>query len=88
MSKPICNSEAPAAVLAAEYPPLEAVNSPTVITDQAAYYLNRRPQTLRIWASRENGPVRPLRVNGRLGWPVAELKRVLGVSTQKEATHV
>ena len=28
------------------FPPLEQVTRPTVPTEQAAYYLNRRPQTL------------------------------------------
>jgi hypothetical protein len=46
-----------------------------VDTATAAYYLNRRPQTLRTWACRENGPMRPLRINGRLAWPVSELRR-------------
>ena len=80
MTKPICNSEAPAVVLVPQYPPLDLVTSPTVITEQAAYYLNRRPQTCRIWACKENGPIRPIRVNGRLAWPVSEIKRILGVS--------
>ena len=82
MTKPICNSEAPAAVLAAEYPPLEAVNRPTVTTEQAGYYLNRRPQTMRCWACKQTFPdgLRPLRINGRLAWPVDELRRVLGVA--------
>ena len=62
------------------FPPLEQVTSPTVDTDAAAYYLNRRPQTLRIWACMENGPIRPTRIMGRLAWPVAELRRVLGVA--------
>jgi hypothetical protein len=39
-----------------------------VDTATAAYHLNRQPQTLR-----------PLRVHGRLAWPVAELRRVLGL---------
>lgn len=63
-----------------KFPPLEHVTRPHVPTEQAAYYLNRRPQTLRGWACLENGPLRPLRVNGRLAWPVAELRRVLGVA--------
>lgn len=50
-----------------------------VPTEQAAFYLNRRPQTLRIWAMRENGLIRPIRINGRLAWPVKEIKKVLGV---------
>lgn len=63
-----------------QFPPLELVNRPTVPTEQAAYYLNRRPQTLRGHACMENGPIRPLRINGRLAWPVSELRRVLGVA--------
>lgn len=72
-----------AAVLAnweKSFPPLEQVNRPTVDTAAAAHYLNRRPQTLRGWACMENGPLRPLRINGRLAWPVAQLRRALGVS--------
>ncbi len=60
--------------------PLENITRPAVDTAAAAYYLNRQPQTLRVWACREDGPVRPFRVNGRLAWPVAELRRVLGVA--------
>lgn len=52
----------------------------TVDTSAAAYYLNRSPQTLRFWASRETGPLRPRRVNGRLAWPIAEIRTLLGVS--------
>lgn len=64
-----------------QFPPLELVNRPTVPTEQAAHYLNRRPQTLRTWAMRSGtGPVSCLRINGRLAWPVAELRRVLGVA--------
>ncbi len=50
-----------------------------VDTETAAFHLNRAQQTLRIWAYRENGPLRPVRVNGRLAWPVADIKRILGV---------
>ena len=49
-----------------------------VETACAAYHLNRRPQTLRVWACMECGPLRPVRVHGRLAWPVSELRRVLG----------
>ena len=62
------------------FPPLDRETRPTVTTEQAAHYLNRRPQTLRIWACREDGPIRPIRVNGRLAWPVASIKSVLGVA--------
>jgi hypothetical protein len=49
-------------------------------TSEAAFHLNRAEQTLRLCAMRENGPVRPLRINRRLAWPVPELKRVLAVA--------
>ncbi|MBL0011352.1 MAG: hypothetical protein IPP22_10875 [Nitrosomonas sp.] len=59
--------------------PLESVTRPTVPTEQAAYYLDRKPQTMRAWACLDNGAIRPLRINGRLAWPVKEIKKVLGV---------
>ena len=59
---------------------LSAETRAVVDTATAAYHLNRQPQTLRGWACLENGPLRPVRVHGRLAWPVAELKRVLGVA--------
>jgi hypothetical protein len=62
------------------FPPLEQINRPNVPTEQAAYYLDRRPQTMRLWAMNESGPLRPMRINGRLAWPVSELRRVLGVA--------
>lgn len=61
-----------------QFPPLETVTSPALPTAQAAHYLNRKPQTLRAWACLENGPIRPVRVNGRLAWSVAEIRRVMG----------
>lgn len=64
---------------ATAFPPLESINRPTVDTAAAAYYLNRKPQTLRCWAAFQNGVVNPIRINGRLAWHVAELRRVLGV---------
>ena len=62
-----------------QFPPLESVTRPTAETAAAAFYLNRCPQTLRAWACLENGPLRPMRINGRLAWPISEIKRVLGV---------
>ena len=65
-----------------QFPPLELVNRPTVPTEQAAYYLNRRPQTLRGWACAEtfDAGLRPVRINGRLAWPVAGIRAALGVA--------
>ncbi len=49
-------------------------------TPEAAFHLNRAAQTLRLWACLENGPIRPIRINGRLAWKVEDLCRLLGVS--------
>lgn len=62
------------------YEPLEEVTRPVLDTAAAAYYLNRRPQTMRGWACHEDGPIKPIRINGRLAWPVAGIKRLLGAS--------
>lgn len=63
-----------------QFPSLEAETRVAVDTAVAAFHLNRRPQTLRSWACFENGPIRPIRINGRLAWPVGELRRMLGCS--------
>jgi hypothetical protein len=46
-------------------------------TNDAAAALNRAPQTLRKWACLENGPIRPIRINGRLAWRVSDLQKLL-----------
>ncbi|QOJ19713.1 MAG: DNA-binding protein [Gammaproteobacteria bacterium] len=61
---------------------IEKITLATVPTEQAAFYLNRRPQTLRIWAMKESGLIRPIRINKRLAWPVKEIKKVLGIECQ------
>jgi hypothetical protein len=65
---------------APKFTPLAHETRPAVDTAAAAYHLNRRPQTLRGWACLENGPIRPIRINGRLAWPVAEIKALMGVA--------
>ena len=58
---------------------LEQETRSALPTPEAAFHLNRAAQTLRLWAMRDDGPIRPLRVNGRLAWPVADIRRLLGV---------
>jgi hypothetical protein len=59
---------------------LERETRAAVDTACAAYHLNRKTQTLRAWACLENGPLRPLRVHGRLMWPTAKLRELCGVT--------
>ena len=75
----ICSSTA-AAALPVAYVALLLETRAGVETDCAAFHLNRQPQTLRTWACKENGPLRPLRINGRLMWSTSELRRLCGVA--------
>jgi len=52
-------------------------NRAVLSTKEAAYHLGRRPQTLLKWACYEAGPIRPVRIHGRLAWRVDDLKRLL-----------
>jgi len=55
-----------------------AVPLPAVLpTLQAAAFINRQPSTLRKWAYSETGPIRPVRINGRLAWKVEDLRALL-----------
>lgn len=65
--------------------PIDAEPRATLDTATAALHLNRRPQTLRVWACHETGPIKPLRISGRLAWPVAGIRGLLfGTSAASE----
>jgi hypothetical protein len=57
--------------------PIEQETRSHVETACAAFHLMRKPQTLRAYACLESGPIRPTRINGRLAWSVADIKRLL-----------
>ena len=63
-----------------QFTPLELETRPTVDTAAAAHYLHLAQQTMRIYACKENGPLRPLRINGRLHWATADIRKLLGVA--------
>lgn len=57
------------------------VTADILSTQDAAYYLNRAPQTLRLWASgQRSAPIQPRRINGRLAWPVAQVRALVGAA--------
>lgn len=61
-----------------QFTPLELETRSTLTTDEAAFHLNRKSQTLRVWACLENGPIRPVaRINRRLAWSVADIRLLL-----------
>lgn len=63
-----------------QFPPLELETRPTTDTAGAAFYLRKAPQTLRIWACKENGPIRPIRVGAHLHWKTADIRKLLGIA--------
>ncbi len=59
--------------------PLAQETRSAIPTAEAAHHLSRAKQTLLLWACKESGPIRPVRVHGRLAWPVDGIRRLLGV---------
>lgn len=65
-----------------QFVPLELETRPTVDTAAAAHYLHLAQQTMRIYACKETGPIRPRRIPGsaKLHWRTADIRRLLGVA--------
>lgn len=59
--------------------PLAQETRTALPTVEAAAQLSRAPQTLHLWACKESGPIRPIRVSGRLMWKVSDLRNLLGL---------
>lgn len=66
------------------FPALAAIAAgrDTLPTNESAKAINRAPQTLRKWACLENGPIRPVRIHGRLAWKVSDLRALLDGSAK------
>jgi hypothetical protein len=60
--------------------PLTQETRAALPTPEAAWHLSRAQQTLRLWACQDNGPIRPIRLRGRLLWPTSKLRELLGVA--------
>lgn len=63
-----------------EFIPLEHETRPTVGTAAAAFYLRKAAQTMRIYACKENGPIRPIRIGAHLHWKTEDIRKLLGVA--------
>lgn len=62
----------------AAHPTLEQITKPNLTTEEAAFYCDRAEQTMRMWACKQPAGVpRPIRINGRLAWPVASIRALL-----------
>ncbi len=65
-----------------QFPPLESVTKPNLTTRELAFYSNMAEQTWRVKACYDTAPegLRPLRIFGKLAWPTAGAKKLLGVA--------
>ena len=77
------SATARSAALEPQYPPLERVTRPILTTKELCHYANIAQQTAWVWACKESGPVRPVRIGRRLGWPTAAVKKLCGVEGHK-----
>jgi len=82
---PVENHSVPtaqAAPLPADFVPLHLETRTHVSTAVMCRHVGRREQTARGWASAQTYPpaLKPIRVMGRLCWPVAGIRTVLGVA--------
>jgi hypothetical protein len=66
----------------AQFTPLAHEMRTHVDTETMCWHLGFAQQTARLWACKETFPdgLKPIRVNGRLKWPVAGIRKVLGVA--------
>ena len=69
----------------ADFIPLDQETRTHVSTKVMCRHLGRKEQTARGWACHEDGPLRPIRVHGRLAWAVADIRRILGIVSKVEA---
>jgi len=76
-------AHSPAAPIArAQFTPLDRETRTHVDTETMCWHLGFAQQTARLWACKQTYPegLRPIRVNGRLKWPVAGIRKTLGVA--------
>lgn len=64
-----------------DFTPLDRETRTHVDTVTMCWHLGFAQQTARLWACKQTYPegLKPVRVNGRLKWPVAAIRKTLGV---------
>jgi hypothetical protein len=65
-----------------DFVPLHLETRSHVSTAVMCQHLNRQPQTARSWVHFKTYPecLKPMRVMGRLAWPVSGIRNLLGMS--------
>lgn len=72
----------PPPALGRRYTPLAHETRTHVDTATMCWHLGFAQQTARLWACKQTYPdgLQPIRINGRLKWPVAGIRKILGVA--------
>ena len=65
-----------------KYGSIEHETRTVVDTATAAHLLLRKVGTLHKWSNLGNGPIKPVRINGKLGWRIDEIRRLLNGGAQ------
>lgn len=78
--KPLAAIPAPAT--AWQFTPLDRETRTHVDTATMCWHLGFAQQTARLWACKQTHPegLEPIRIKGRLKWPVAGIRKLLGVA--------
>jgi hypothetical protein len=62
------------------FPPITEEQRELIPNECLAYHVNLKPKTTRdSWAGLGRGPIAPVRVNGRVYWRTADVRKLLGV---------
>jgi hypothetical protein len=69
-----------------QFTSIELETRPTVDTATAGHWLHLAPQTMRVHAMRQTGPIRPIRIPGsaKLHWSTEDIRRLLNVSADQK----
>ena len=83
------NAQEGATAAPVDFVPLHLETRTHVTTAVLCHHLSRKEQTARGWSSAATYPpgLKPLRVMGRLAWPVAGIRAVLGVAHQMRSAR-
>lgn len=62
-----------------KFPAITDESRPYVETKQASHYLTLADCTLRDWSRRGTGPIKPRKFGRKLLWPMADIRKLLGL---------
>ncbi|AMK75404.1 MULTISPECIES: helix-turn-helix transcriptional regulator [Methylomonas] len=61
---------------------IEDLQREVASNEEAAAYLGVKVSTLYNWSSTGNGPIKPVKIGGKLRWRIADLKALVAGSAE------